>query len=127
MAMANYQHIRSDRFLSLIRHTRFLSTLMCLRSVRLNPIRIQESISRAIISAALSPIINAVLYVFEPTFPGQIDRSTITSITWIHKPAIFRFLVPYTSKYLSTTPASARGFIAQVPLNLVKTEVRVIH
>lgn len=39
--------------------------------------------------AAFSPINSAVLYVFAPTFRGQIERSNIN--TYINSPAHLRF------------------------------------
>jgi hypothetical protein len=55
-------------------------------------------------TAAFSPINNAVEFVLFPTFVGQMDKS-----------ATLRAVTPYTLSWASTTPPMALGFIAQVP------------
>jgi len=55
-------------------------------------------------TAAFSPINNAVEFVLFPTFVGQMDKS-----------ATLRAVTPYMLSLASTTPPSSLGFIAQVP------------
>ena len=86
-------------------------------------VRIPNCKSSAIRTAAFSPIAIAVLYVFAPTFPGEILQSENAhcSVTLPHEkvkdiPATFKHCVPYTFNLGSTTPPSSLGFMAHVPI-----------